>query len=184
VKSSDVFSKRLVLKDKPPSEFKGSVVFNLAGEALAMIDEAGEIEPLSHLEGAVKNLFKNKTNLRSSLGLNYIDLSGLAQIADLPARLAEAPAQRAGQAGQDSRWQKGVVIAKDLKAPAIKKNSPAEKSGLLEGDIIISINRQELNQVNNLGDIVQDYSAGETISLVISRQGVEKEIKVILDELK
>lgn len=167
VKSSDSFSRKLVLNDKPTAEFKGAVVFNLAGDALGLVNDGGEIEPLSHLNGAVKSLFKTKTGVRSSLGINYIDLTGLVEIA-----------------GQNSLWQKGVVIFKDQKTAAVKKNSPAEISGLREGDIIISVDNLELNEDNNLTEIIQDHLAGETVSLLISRQGEEKEVKVILAELK
>lgn len=174
VKSSDNFSKKIILKDKPTSEFKGSTIFNLAGDALGMVNDGGEIEPLSHLGGAVKSLFKNKTSARCSLGISYIDLAELAEIASPPT----------GQAGQNSYWQKGVVIYKGQKAAAVVKNSPAERSGLKEGDIIISIDNIELNKDNDLAEIVQDHLAGETVSLVILRQGKEKEVKVTLAELK
>lgn len=167
VKSSDSFSRKLVLSNKPTAEFKGAVIFNLAGDALGLVNDGGEIEPLSHLNGAVKSLFKTKTGVRSSLGVNYIDLTGLVEIA-----------------GQNSLWQKGVVIYKDQKAAAIKKNSPAEISGLREGDIIISVDNLELNKDNNLAEIIQDHLAGETVNLLISRQGQEKEVKVTLVELK
>lgn len=174
VKSSDSFSRKLVLSNKPTAEFKGAVIFNLAGDALGLVNDGGEIEPVSHLNGAVRSLFKTKTGVRSSLGVNYIDLTGLVEIAGLPA----------GQAGQNSLWQKGVVIYKDQKVAAVKKNSPAEISGLREGDIIISVDNLELNEDNNLTEIIQDHLAGETISLLISRQGQEKEVKVTLAELK
>jgi serine protease Do len=167
VKSSDNFSKKLVLDDKLPAEFKGSIIFNLAGDALGLVNDGGEIEPLSHLGGAVRSLFKNKTSSRSSLGINYVNLAELVEIT-----------------GQNSYWQKGAIIYKDQKAVAVKKNSPAEKSGLREGDIIISIDNLELNQKNNLTEIVQDHLAGETISLIILRQGEEREVKVTLAELK
>ncbi|MDO8667967.1 MAG: PDZ domain-containing protein [bacterium] len=167
VKSSDSFSRKIVLNDKPSAEFKGSVIFNLAGDALGLINDGGEVEPISHLSGAIKSLFKNKIGIRPSLGVNYINL----------AELAEAY-------GETSLWQKGVIIYKDLKAPAIKKNSPAERSGLREGDIIISVDGVELNKDNNLTEIIQDHLAGETVSLLVSRQGEEREIKVMLAELK
>lgn len=167
VKSSDLFSKKIVLNDKPPVEFKGLIIFNLAGDALGLFDDGGEVEPISHLGGAIKSLFKNKTSTRPSLGINYIDLAELVEIT-----------------GQNSHWQKGVIIYKDQKAAAVKKNSAAERSGLKEGDIIISIDDIELNKDNDLAEIVQDHLAGETVSLVILRQGEEKEVKVTLSELK
>ena len=166
IKSSDSFSKQIILNDKLPAEFKGSIIFSLTGDALGLVNEGGEIEPISHLGGAVKSLFKNKTNTRPSLGINYVDLAELVEVAS-----------------QNGDWQKGVIIYNDQKA-AVKKNSPAEKSGLRAGDIIISIDGLELDQDNNLTDIVQDHLAGETVSLVILRQGEAKEVKITLVELK
>lgn len=167
VKSSDNFSEKLTLSDKLPLEFRGSIIFNLAGEALGMVDEKIEIEPISHLRGAVRSLFKNKTNIRPSLGINYIDLAELAEIN-----------------AQNSYWQKGAVIYKDQKAVAVKKNSPAERSGLREGDIIISIDDVNLDKDNDLADIIQDHLPGETVNLTILRNGEEKGVKVTLGEIK
>lgn len=167
VKSSDNLSKKLVLNDKLPAEFKGSVIFNLAGDALGLVNDGGEIEPLSHLGGAVKSLFKNKAIARSGLGVNYINLDELAEVA-----------------GSNSLWQKGAVIYKDQKAPGVKKNSPAERSGLRAGDVIISIDNVELSKDNDLAEIIQNHLAGETVSLIISRQGEEQEVKTTLAELK
>jgi len=174
IKSSDNFSKKLALNDKLPAEFKGSVVFNLAGDALGLVNESGEIEPAGHLEGAVKSLFKNKISLRPSLGINYINLGELLEMSGLTV----------GQAGRNNYPQKGAIIYKDQKIAGVKKNSPAEISGLKEGDIIVSLDNIELNEDNDLADIVQNYSAGETISLIVSRQGQEKEVKATLTELK
>ena len=67
---------------------------------------------------------------------------------------------------------------------AVKKSSPAEKSGLREGDIIISIDGVELNEDINLTDIIQDHLAGETVNLVVSRQGETREVKITLTEQK
>lgn len=167
VRSSDSFSEKLILNDKPPPEFRGSAIFNLAGEALGLVDGKGEIEPISHLAGAIKSIFTNKINARPSLGVYYIDLSDLAEIK-----------------GQDNSWQKGVVIYNTPKALAVKKNSPAEKAGLRQGDIIISIDDTDLNKDNNLADIIQNHLIGEVINLVVLRNGEEKEVKVTLGTIK
>lgn len=167
VKSSDSFSKKIILNDKLPTEFKGLIIFNLAGDALGLVNEGGEIEPFNHLSGAIKSLFKNKTSARPSLGVNYINLDELVIAA-----------------GQNSYWPKGVMIYNDQKALAVKKNSPAEKNGLRAGDIIISVDGVELNKNNNLTDIIQDHLIGETVSLVVSRQGEAKEVRVTLTEQK
>lgn len=167
VKSSDNFFKKIILKDKLPPEYKGSIISNLAGDALGLVNDEGEIEPLSHLSGAIKSLFKNKTIARPSLGLNYIELNQLVKTD-----------------GQNSVWQRGAIIYKEQKSAAVNKSRPVERSGLREGDIIISIDDLELNEANNLTDLIQNHLAGETISLLILRGGGQKEVRATLAELK
>ena len=167
VDSSDSFSTKLILNNDVPLEFRGSMIFNLAGDVLGLVDGKGEIEIMAHLETAVNSLFKNKTIIRPSLGINYINLASFVAVDE-----------------QNSYWQKGVVIYKDLKNVAVKKGSPADKAGLKEGDIIISVGNINLDKANGLADIIQGYAAGDKINLTIIRAGVEKEVEVILEEQK
>ncbi|MFA5359627.1 MAG: S1C family serine protease [Patescibacteria group bacterium] len=167
VKSSDSFSAKLILNSDVPVAFKGSIVFNLAGDALGLIDGKGEIEPMAHLATVVDSLFKNKTIKRPSLGINYIDLASLVSIDE-----------------QNNNWQKGAVIYKDQKGVAIKKGSSAERASLKEGDIIISVGSIKLDEINDLADLIQSYGAGDRVNLTIIRGGVEKEIEAILGEQK
>lgn len=167
VKSSDDFSSSLVLNGVVPSEFIGSIAFNLSGDALGMIGIKGEIEPMSHLAAAASSLFKNKIIKRPSLGVNYIDLSQLIAAAE-----------------NNNYFQKGAVIYKDQKIPAVKKNSPADKAGVKDGDVIISIDDIYLDQSNDLAEIIQNCAVGDKINLVVARSGVEKKIEMILDEKK
>jgi len=167
VKSSDSFFTKLILNNDVPQEFKGSAIFNLAGDALGLVNAKGEIEPMAHLEAVINSLFKNKIITRPSLGVNYIDLALFISADE-----------------QNSNWQKGVIIYKDLKNIAVKKGSPAEKAGLREGDIIISVNNINLDKANNLADIIQSYAVGDKINLVVARDNVEKVIQVILEEQK
>lgn len=167
IRSSDNFSAKLLLNDNIQAEFKGWVIFNLAGDILGMVNNSGEIEPMAHLSGVAKNLFKNKTAKRASLGLNYINLSLLSQ---------------AGE--QNEFWRKGAIIYKDQKGVGVQKNSAAEQAGLLEGDIIISLDDIQINSDNDLAGIIQGYSAGDKIAIVFIRNAQEKEMEVTLGELK
>lgn len=167
VESSDSFSTKLILNNEVPQEFRGSIIFNLAGDALGLANEKGEIEPMAHLQTVVNSLFKNKLITRPSLGINYINLAPLVAIDE-----------------KNNYWQKGAIIYKDQKGIAVRKNSPADKAGLLEGDIIISVNNINLDKANNLADIIQSYAAGSKINLVIVRNGAEKAVEIILGEQK
>ncbi len=167
VESSENFFTKLILNNEVPQKFRGAAVFNLAGDVLGLADGKGEIEPMAHLASAVNSLFKNKVIKRPSLGINYIDL----------AQLAAADAA-------DNNWQKGAIIFKDQKGVAVKKNSPASQAGLKEGDIIISVDNVNLDNVNNLAEIIQNHAAGDKINLVILRAGNETEVEVTLGEQK
>jgi serine protease Do len=167
IKSSDNFSRKLVLNQDVPKEFKGSVIFNLAGDGLGMLNIKGEIEPLAYLTSAANSLFRNKIIKRPSLGANYINLTELAAI----------------DAANDG-WQKGVIIYRDQKGLAVQKNGPADKAGLKEGDIIVSVDNISLDNSNDLAEIIQNYAAGDRITLLIRRNGSEKEVQVVLGEQK
>jgi S1-C subfamily serine protease len=167
VESSDNFFTKLILNNDVPQEFRGSIIFNLAGDALGLIDAKGEIEPMAHLATVVDSLFKNKVIKRPSLGVNYISLASFVGLDE-----------------RNNYWQKGAVIYKDQKGIAVKKGSSAEKAGLKEGDIIISVDNINLDEINDLADVIQSYAAGDKINLIVMRSGVEKEVEVILGEQK
>ena len=167
VKSSDSPAKKLVLNEKLPAEFYGAMVFNLAGDALGLVDSNGGVEPMSHLKGVIKNLFQEKIAQRASLGVNYLDLSQLVAINE-----------------QNNLRQKGALIYQDQKGVAVFKNSPARASGLRQGDIIISVDNAEINQGNDLADIIQGYAPGDKIILTFLRAGEEKDAEIVLGEQK
>ncbi len=101
------------------------------------------------------------------LGVNYIDLSGLA-----------------GSLTENNYWQKGAIIYKDQRGLAVQKNSPAEKAGLREGDVIISVDNIALTKDNDLADVIQNYLAGDKLTLVYLRDGAENEVEITLVEQK
>ena len=167
IQSSDNFSKKLVLNEKIPAEFKNSVIFNLAGDVLGIVDSQGAIELASRLNGAIKSLFKNQAVIRPGLGINYLDLTLLAE-----------------SGNQNSYWRKGALIYKDQKGAAARKGGAGEKAGLREGDIIVAVNNVGLDQNNDLADIIQNHLAGDAINLTIFSQGQEKQAATVLGELK
>jgi len=167
VKSSDSASKKLVLNEKLPAEFSSAMVFNLAGDALGLVDSSGEVEPMSRFKGVIKNLFQGKIAQRASLGVNYLDLSQLVAVSE-----------------QNNLGQKGALVYQDQKGVAVLKSSPAEASGLRQGDIIISVDNTEINQDNDLADIIQGYAPGDKIILTFLRAGEEKDAEIVLGEQK
>lgn len=80
----------------------------------------------------------------------------------------------------------GVLVTRGNKFTdlAVIPGSPADLAGIVENDIILEINNEKLTKNNQLGDIVAKYKVGDNINLKIWHKGQEKEISVILEELK
>ena len=69
---------------------------------------------------------------------------------------------------------RGIYVAQIL------KNGPASNSELKEGDIIVSIDGNELNTMNDLREYLYSKNPNEMVSLQISRGKVNKNLNIIL----
>lgn len=65
---------------------------------------------------------------------------------------------------------RGVLIV------AVQKDSPAAKSGLQAGDVIVKLNDADVNKPENLQKLVQDSTVGSSLQLEVNRNG--KPVKV------
>lgn len=169
VNFSDSVFGEIILNNQLSQEFSKAVLFNLAGDALALVDNKGVIRPISQLTGAINSLLKYKEIKRPSLGINYIDLANLALV---------------DVSNNNSYLKNGAVISKDSIGVAIIKNSPAYLAGFKAGDIIISVDNIELDENNNLTKIIQQHIAGDKVNFEYWRQGEKKQVEVILGQLK
>lgn len=65
----------------------------------------------------------------------------------------------------------------------VTPDSPADRAGLEEGDVIVAVDGQELDAENNLADVVASYEPGDTVTLEVERPGEEsREVIVELGE--
>ena len=78
----------------------------------------------------------------------------------------------------------GALILKGTGSqdPAIMPGSPAESAGLKEGDVILELNGQKVDFDNSLAALVQKRQIGETVTLKVLSDGIEKTINVTLAE--
>jgi serine protease Do len=77
----------------------------------------------------------------------------------------------------DLKSTNGVLISK------IQENSPAEKAGLKEEDVILAFNGKKLDKASELSTWVASTSPSEKVNLTIWRDGSEKNVEVKLGEL-
>ena len=65
---------------------------------------------------------------------------------------------------------------------AIAPESPAEKAGLAENDIILEFNGQKIDFKHHLQDLIRSAGINKEIIIKILRSGENIELKVILTE--
>lgn len=78
----------------------------------------------------------------------------------------------------------GALILGGPHAPAIILNSPAEKAGLKEKDIILECNGQKITTNKTIQDFLEEVSVGDVLKLKVLRGKKEFEVKVTLTERK
>jgi len=66
--------------------------------------------------------------------------------------------------------------------PAVFPGSPAEATGLKEGDIILEFNGEKITTENSLAKIIMKYNPGDKVILKILRDGKERSFEVALGE--
>jgi serine protease Do len=75
------------------------------------------------------------------------------------------------------------VIGDANTGPSVVPGSPAEKAGLKEADVILSVDGTDLNESYTLQNAVASHRVGDVITLNVHRDGKDMEIEVTLEEV-
>jgi len=164
VLSSEAVSANLNLAGAVNNNWRNSLVFDLAGDLAAIIDNNQEIIPAFTYDALWRSLLPTNKSVRPYLGVNYLDLSKVKMAAN--------------------NLDKGALLYPTVDQAAVLKNSPAQAAGLKAGDVITWINNQEINATNDLAAVLSTYNAGDKITITYVSAGQEKEVGVTLGELK
>jgi serine protease Do len=80
----------------------------------------------------------------------------------------------------------GAMVIRDHRpgSVAVVHNSPADKAGIRENDIITHINGTKLTEKEDLTDILQKCDVGDTVELEVLRKDKQHKLKVELEERK
>jgi len=76
----------------------------------------------------------------------------------------------------------GLLLHEESTTPEVievVENSPAEKSGFASGDVILSLNQTEIENLSELVEAIHDLPAGEKATFEILRGLSRKEIQVV-----
>jgi len=90
------------------------------------------------------------------------------------------------QKENDLPFDYGALVLRGEKITdlAVVPGSPADKTDIVENDIILEINNEKITEKNQLSNIIVEYNAGDEVILKIWHKGEDKEVKVKLEERK
>lgn len=148
----------------------GGPLMNLSGEviginvAVANAQNIGFAIPINDVKGLIASVSKNGKLERPYLGVRYVSLT------DDVAYYYNLVTKRGAYIAPQQGAQRSIIAG-----------SPAEKAGLKEKDVIISINDVQIDERNSLVSVLGRFSAGDTVKLKIVRDGQEQTIDVRLE---
>jgi S1-C subfamily serine protease len=158
---SQDLNKSILINKNFPANLAGSPVFNLEGEIIGLWDKPGasnsQIIPINYVSPIINQVLKGEKIKRPYLGLYYIDLSKAVVDTAADQNLAKVGA-----------YVQSVASDSPLYGQVVK------------GDIILSIENQDIDQNNDLLDLLLSYKAGQEIKLKYQHLAKEAEINVTL----
>lgn len=172
-------------KSSEPSEIRGLIqtdaainpgnsggpLVNLSGKAvginiatIAELENVGFALPIEIVERDLDELKKHGRIRRPLLGVRYLTINDrISEKLNLPVSY-------------------GALIIKDHLDEAVVRESPADKAGLKERDVILEWDGGRITLDRNIQDYLSDSEVGDKVTLKVLRNGREFETAVILSE--
>ena len=146
----------------------GGGLFNMNGELIGLVNAKssssdaeglGFAIPINDAIQVAQDLLENGyVSGRPYMGITYI---------------AVTDAQTAAQLNVNAY---GVYVVD------VVQDGPADKAGLKAGDRIVSIDGTEIAQKDDLGTLMQQHTAGDTLSITVARDGQMQTVSLTLGE--
>lgn len=80
------------------------------------------------------------------------------------------------------------ILRESLNSPAVVPQSPAQKAGIKENDIVIALafggRTEKINAKNTISDVLQKRQIGDVLEFMILRDGKKVKVKVKMEERK
>jgi S1-C subfamily serine protease len=73
-----------------------------------------------------------------------------------------------------------VIQGAGNSSPAVVADSPADKAGIKEGDIIVKVNGHAIDRDNPLDATLSEFAPGDTVTIDLLRDGQTKSVQLTL----
>ena len=147
----------------------GGPLVNAAGEVIGIntatsstAENMGFAIPISSAKGMLKQLVETGKAERTYLGVYTVEITPEA------AKEYSLPVNS------------GAYIYSSSAYTAVTKDSPAEKAGLKDKDIITHVNGTKVGSAGSLSSLIGEYKPGDTVQLTVIREGNEIAINATL----
>lgn len=154
----------------------GGPLLNIFGDVIGVntaVDQQGQLVgfaiPSNDARNDIDSYIKNKKITKPFLGVRYVLLT--PAIKDEQHLGLDYGAWITSKGGQNSD-------------PAVVSGSAADKAGIRDGDIIVAVNDQKIDQNTSLSALLKNYNAGDTVTLEVYRDGKTIKLPVQLGETK
>ena len=99
---------------------------------------------------------------------------------------SETAAQKPSTGGK-SRAATGVIpdfafSGQGVAVGGVHENSPAQRAGLVEGDVIVAINGEDVADLREYSGVLGQLAPGDEIELSITREGQAQKVRLVLSE--
>lgn len=147
----------------------GGPLVNVNGEvigintAVAVAENVGFSIPINDAKSGLTSINETGELIKPYLGVRYVTITdAVAEEQDLPVK-------------------RGVLVIESLTQPAVISGGPADKAGIVNGDIITKISNVEVDETNSLIALIGKQKVGDDIDLEIIRDGDTQTISVKLE---
>lgn len=112
------------------------------------------------------------------------DVQSTGKISHAYLGVRHVPVTKEIQEARDLPYDYGALIlgSEDGREPGIDPKSPAAKAGLREGDVILSVNGERIDETHSLTSLVTKHQTGEAVMLRVYTSGSERDLPVTLAE--
>ncbi|MDD5760459.1 MAG: trypsin-like peptidase domain-containing protein [Candidatus Pacebacteria bacterium] len=178
IQATDSYGKTMVLNDVIQTDAainegnSGGPLLDLNGEVIGVnvakvsgAENIGFAIPINKIKNALKQAIETGGIKIPYLGVRYILVNPTIQEEkQLPVNYG------------------ALLLSGENNEPAVEENSPAWKAGLKEGDIILELNNQKIDQNNQLATLIRQYNVGDKVVLKILRGEETLTKEVVLGE--
>ncbi len=165
---SDELARRMIAIGQIEAKEVGAPTWDTNGSLVGIIESGDgnklKIIPGSAISGSLQSLISKQKIEHATLGVRAIPTS-LVRSLDKTLTLPERGA-----------W----VFSSNPNLPSVLPGGAAQKAGIKNGDVILQVDRDIIDESVDLGDIILQFYPGAKVTLRVLRDGTEIDISVTL----